>query len=248
MVVREGRGSVSLLQRGLGIGYGRAARLIDFMAEDGLVGPYNGSQAREVLISLADWETMRGGDPSAALDAPAPRPSNKITLSPNRGDGPLPATVSAGPDRNAQVRPVVRPSAKFEDAPFDGDEMETPDESHDYRPGPSPHGDSRSRIDFRHDDQNDLPEETDEEDLDDEVLDEEESDEEDPGEEESDGEDLDEEELDDDSDEDLFVEDDSQPDDLDEEIADQQDEQDAEGPQTEGSPSGPTRPWHAESA
>src|SRR5207249_7286796 len=35
IVVREGRGSVSLLQRALGIGYGRAARLIDFMAEDG---------------------------------------------------------------------------------------------------------------------------------------------------------------------------------------------------------------------
>ena len=44
------------LQRALGIGYGRAARLIDFMAEDGIVGQYNGSQAREVLISLEDWE------------------------------------------------------------------------------------------------------------------------------------------------------------------------------------------------
>ena len=50
VVVREGRGSVSLLQRALGIGYGRAARLIDFMAEDGIVGNYNGSQAREVLL------------------------------------------------------------------------------------------------------------------------------------------------------------------------------------------------------
>jgi len=44
IVIREGRGSVSLLQRTLGIGYGRAARLIDFMAEDGIVGPYNGSR------------------------------------------------------------------------------------------------------------------------------------------------------------------------------------------------------------
>ena len=58
IVVRERRGSVSLLQRALGIGYGRAARLIDFMAEDGIVGEYNGSQAREVLISLEDWEAM----------------------------------------------------------------------------------------------------------------------------------------------------------------------------------------------
>ncbi|MEZ6115944.1 MAG: DNA translocase FtsK [Pirellulaceae bacterium] len=45
IVIREGRGSVSLLQRNLGIGYGRAARLIDYMAEDGIVGTYAGSQA-----------------------------------------------------------------------------------------------------------------------------------------------------------------------------------------------------------
>ncbi|HEX4414323.1 MAG TPA: DNA translocase FtsK [Lacipirellulaceae bacterium] len=57
IVVRERRGSCSLLQRALGIGYGRAARLIDFMAEDGVVGQYNGSQARDVLISLEDWES-----------------------------------------------------------------------------------------------------------------------------------------------------------------------------------------------
>lgn len=61
IVVREGRGSCSLLQRALGIGYGRAARLIDFMSEDGIVGQYNGSQAREVAITLAQWETMRAG-------------------------------------------------------------------------------------------------------------------------------------------------------------------------------------------
>jgi S-DNA-T family DNA segregation ATPase FtsK/SpoIIIE len=60
VVVREGRGSVSLLQRALGIGYGRSARLIDFMAEDGIVGAYNGAQARDVLISPDQWAQMRG--------------------------------------------------------------------------------------------------------------------------------------------------------------------------------------------
>ena len=98
IVVREGRGSVSLLQRALGIGYGRAARLIDFMAEDGIVGDYNGSQAREVLISLEDWEQMSGqaasggGTPATNLapaskpapigsfDSSKPRRSNKILL------------------------------------------------------------------------------------------------------------------------------------------------------------------------
>jgi S-DNA-T family DNA segregation ATPase FtsK/SpoIIIE len=69
IVVREGRGSVSLLQRALGIGYGRAARLIDFMAEDGIVGAYNGSNAREVLYSPADWDALKQGGSAAAVRA-----------------------------------------------------------------------------------------------------------------------------------------------------------------------------------
>jgi S-DNA-T family DNA segregation ATPase FtsK/SpoIIIE len=62
VIIREQRGSVSLLQRALGIGYGRAARLVDFMAEDGIVGAYNGSNAREVLYTPEQWATLRGGD------------------------------------------------------------------------------------------------------------------------------------------------------------------------------------------
>ncbi len=68
IVVREGRGSVSLLQRALGVGYGRAARLIDFMADDNIVGPYSGSKAREVLLSVAKWEQMQGYDADEVSD------------------------------------------------------------------------------------------------------------------------------------------------------------------------------------
>lgn len=68
VIIREGRGSVSLLQRSLGIGYGRAARLIDFMEEDGIVGPYAGSQAREVLLSHDDWDRLKSGLAAAAMD------------------------------------------------------------------------------------------------------------------------------------------------------------------------------------
>jgi S-DNA-T family DNA segregation ATPase FtsK/SpoIIIE len=80
VIVREGRGSVSLLQRALGIGYGRGARLIDFMAEDGFVGAYNGSQAREVLLTVEQWEEMRSSNGAAAGPAatPARRATNKI--------------------------------------------------------------------------------------------------------------------------------------------------------------------------
>jgi S-DNA-T family DNA segregation ATPase FtsK/SpoIIIE len=71
VIIREGRGSVSLLQRALGIGYGRAARLIDFMEEDGIVGSYAGSQAREVLVSHDDWEKMKSGEPVASEETAA---------------------------------------------------------------------------------------------------------------------------------------------------------------------------------
>jgi len=67
IILAEGRGSVSLLQRHLGIGYGRAARLIDYMAEDGIVGDYNGSQAREVLYSFEQWEAIRDGGTEMAV-------------------------------------------------------------------------------------------------------------------------------------------------------------------------------------
>ena len=62
---------MSLLQRRLGIGYGRAARLIDQMAEDGLVGNYAGSQARECLLTLEEWEKLkkRGGRHAATAAA-----------------------------------------------------------------------------------------------------------------------------------------------------------------------------------
>lgn len=62
IVIREQRGSTSLLQRALGIGYGRAARLIDYMAEDGIVGEFKSGSAREVLYSWDDWERMKNAD------------------------------------------------------------------------------------------------------------------------------------------------------------------------------------------
>ncbi len=69
VVIREGRGSVSLLQRYLGIGYGRAARLVDFMAEDGIVGDYNGSQAREVMYTMEEWDALTSGEGSVRESA-----------------------------------------------------------------------------------------------------------------------------------------------------------------------------------
>lgn len=49
LVRQENKASVSLLQRRLSLGYSKAARLIDVMEERGVVGPYRGSEPREVL-------------------------------------------------------------------------------------------------------------------------------------------------------------------------------------------------------
>jgi DNA segregation ATPase FtsK/SpoIIIE, S-DNA-T family len=59
VVLETKRGSVSLLQRRLTIGYSRASRLIEAMAQAGIVGEYKGSQAREATITLEEWDAMK---------------------------------------------------------------------------------------------------------------------------------------------------------------------------------------------
>ena len=50
IVTTERQASISMLQRKLRIGYNRAARIVDHMEEDGIVGPSDGSKPRDVLI------------------------------------------------------------------------------------------------------------------------------------------------------------------------------------------------------
>jgi DNA segregation ATPase FtsK/SpoIIIE, S-DNA-T family len=59
VVVGEGRASTSLLQRRLSIGYGRAAKLIDMMFHNNIVGPADGSKPREVLVGLDFLERLK---------------------------------------------------------------------------------------------------------------------------------------------------------------------------------------------
>ncbi len=62
VVVNSGQGSVSIIQRKLKVGYSRAARLIDQLGDAGVVGPFEGSKAREVLVSPAELEAMNTDD------------------------------------------------------------------------------------------------------------------------------------------------------------------------------------------
>ena len=58
IVVQHQQGSISFLQRRLQIGYSRAARLMDQLEEDGVVGPPDGSKAREVRITLQELQNL----------------------------------------------------------------------------------------------------------------------------------------------------------------------------------------------
>ncbi len=65
IMIETGRGSVSLIQRRLNIGYSRASRLIDQMRRTGIVGAYKGSMASEVLITQEQWAEMKAADTGA---------------------------------------------------------------------------------------------------------------------------------------------------------------------------------------
>lgn len=58
-VIDMGQASTSLLQRKLKLGYARAARIMDMMEEKGIIGPYEGSKPRAVLISKERWVEMK---------------------------------------------------------------------------------------------------------------------------------------------------------------------------------------------
>jgi S-DNA-T family DNA segregation ATPase FtsK/SpoIIIE len=139
IVIRERRGSVSLLQRNLGIGYGRAARLIDFMAEDGIVGQYAGSQAREVLLTLEDWEAMQAGGaaaPSVAqtaaqevlAEAAAPKADAKLLAKREPSAAKLKPANAAPEELSAASVTRIRRSNKIIPVP-DWDDDEEVDEA-----------------------------------------------------------------------------------------------------------------------
>ena len=68
VVIETNQASVTILQRRLRLGYSRAARLVDMMEQNGIVGPYAGSKARDILVDREKWLLENMGDVSNAAD------------------------------------------------------------------------------------------------------------------------------------------------------------------------------------
>ena len=63
VILETGQASVSMLQRRLKLGYARAARIVDEMEEKGIVGPFQGSKPRDILITKDQWAARNGDTP-----------------------------------------------------------------------------------------------------------------------------------------------------------------------------------------
>ena len=63
VILETGQASVSMLQRRLKLGYARAARIVDEMEEKGIVGPFQGSKPRAILVTKEQWAAMKNAQP-----------------------------------------------------------------------------------------------------------------------------------------------------------------------------------------
>ncbi len=101
IVLETKRGSVSLLQRRLTIGYSRASRLIEEMAQAGLLGDYKGSQAREVTMSVEEYDAIMD---QARKDAAEGYQADQAD-DPNQEEGQNPVAImqQADPDNSLEA-------------------------------------------------------------------------------------------------------------------------------------------------
>ena len=71
VILETGQASVSMLQRRLKLGYARAARIVDEMEDRGIVGPFEGSKPRQLLITREQWDAMQNGSTATEADPSA---------------------------------------------------------------------------------------------------------------------------------------------------------------------------------
>ncbi|HZL99804.1 MAG TPA: DNA translocase FtsK, partial [Planctomycetota bacterium] len=134
------RGSASLLQRKFAIGYTRASRLIDMMAEEGVLGEFKGSQARELTMTLPDWIALkpdkRGAPAEGEFDA-------SHAAADQGGADPRGA---AGAGAAAEAEDAADEADAAESAASESEELETrPDDQEPRPPKPEAGGKGKRR-------------------------------------------------------------------------------------------------------
>ena len=118
VIVGQQRGSATLLQRALAVGYTRATRLLELMEDDAIVGPFVGSKSREVLLTLEEWH--------ARLEAEAAA-EDEDEYEEFEDDEEV---IEEGEDAQAGAEPtVVIPSADGADGSQDAGESASADDS-----------------------------------------------------------------------------------------------------------------------
>ncbi|MEL6797362.1 MAG: DNA translocase FtsK, partial [Planctomycetota bacterium] len=125
IVLETKRGSVSLLQRRLAIGYTRASRLIDLMGIAGIIGEHKGSVAREVTISLEEWEAMKAYNERAMREADGDtRSDDEYAADQERAK----VNYQAAQGTLTKPKPEAdEAEAEIEEPPFETDEAEIDD-------------------------------------------------------------------------------------------------------------------------
>ena len=99
VVLGSQRGSATLLQRALNVGYTRASRLLELMEEDGLVGPFVGSKSREVYMTLEAWQAEHSaGKAGSGAAVPPSGGTGSTSVAPGTGAPPWEASSESSAD------------------------------------------------------------------------------------------------------------------------------------------------------
>lgn len=147
VVTEAGQASTSMLQRRLSVGYARAGRIIDQLEENGVIGPYEGSKPRAVLITHAQWLEMTMNNIPSGKDDPIVRSHSEFAAQTlDNGHEEITArqseffnakevddddVVEEHPEENTTVSPEEKPSASVRDFTkyFDEDSGESTNEA-----------------------------------------------------------------------------------------------------------------------
>ncbi|PHQ79675.1 MAG: hypothetical protein COB69_07430 [Phycisphaera sp.] len=123
IVLETKRGSVSLLQRRLAIGYTRASRLIDLMGIAGIIGEHKGSVAREVTITIEEWEAMKALNEQESRQADGDtRSADEYAVDQENAKANFKAVQGMTTKTDSMVEAKDAEPEETEEAPFEVDE------------------------------------------------------------------------------------------------------------------------------